>query len=199
MGKYEEEEPRFYEYWEIDETGHVIENYFWDQKRLQQAIDEGRTFVNESWGEGLYEPIYDRETRQWKEGKDPLLLLEMAKESKRSELDEACNEAILGGFEHEINGTMYHFSYDTEAQMNFNDGAQVLNQGLVAELLWTVYNPSGAYERIVINKELMNEITNTIILHKQGMISKYRDELLPLVEAATTIEEIEAIKWDMVV
>lgn len=199
MGKFEEVEPIFKEYWEVDEAGRIIDNYFWDGNRLQEALNEGRIFVEEGWQEVLYEPIYDHETKQWKEGKDPLALLEMAKEAKRAELDEECNQAILNGFDHEVNGTLYHFSYDAEAQINFNDGSQVLNQGLIAELLWTVYNPSGQYERIVINKELMNAITNTIILHKQGMISRYRDELLPLVDAATTKEEIEAIKWDMVV
>lgn len=195
MGKYDEEEIVFKQYWEVDAEGRILENFFWDEKRLQEAVEEGRFFVSEPWGEGLHEPIYDHDLKEWKEGKDPSILLEMTKEIKRAELDEACNQAIINGFDHEINGVLYHFSYDAEAQINFNDGAQVLNQGLVEELLWTVYNPEGQYERIAINKEMMNDITNTIILHKQGMISRYRDELLPLVEAATTIEEVEAIKW----
>jgi hypothetical protein len=31
--------------------------------------------------------------------------------------------------------------------------------------------------------------------HIQGNISRFRDELMPLVENATTVEEVENINW----
>lgn len=192
------EEPQYQElrqYWEIDKDGKIIENYFWSEKNLEEGIKEGRIFVDTPWNEGMYEPRYNHTTKEWEEGKDASFILTTFKEMKKRELDQKCKEFIIQGFNHEINGILYHFSYDAEAQINFNDGSQVLNQGIITELMWTVYNPEGQYERIPINKELMNEITNTIILHKQGMISKYRDELLPQVEVATTLEEIENIVW----
>jgi hypothetical protein len=60
--------------------------------------------------------------------------------------------------------------------------------------MWTV-RKNGEYTRIPINKAIMNELTIAILLHKDSNISKYRDFLMPLVNSATTVEEINAIKW----
>ncbi len=125
------------------------------------------------------------------------LVLEEVKHSKDLELNKACSESILAGFEHEIDGIVYHFSYDLEAQINFGDAITALSKELLEDVGWTVKR-DGEYARIRLNKELMEDISLTILLHKERKISRYRDELLPLVRAAETIEEVEAITWDYV-
>ena len=127
----------------------------------------------------------------WKDG------LEEAKKSKDEELNQACQAAILSGFMHEINGQAYWFSYDYEAQGNFRDGRDILKDGIVTEVPWTVRigGKNGEYTRIPITLEDMNELTLTIMNHKMNHIGKYRDFLMPLVDGAITVDEIEEITW----
>ena len=120
--------------------------------------------------------------------------LQQAKGLKDTELNKACENAILSGFNHVINGVEYHFSFDIEAQINFQGSAKLLDDGVVEEIKWTVRN-NGQYERISINKSIMDELTLVILQHKDENISKYRDELMPQVEDATTVEEVKKIEW----
>jgi hypothetical protein len=129
--------------------------------------------------------------------KDDDLSLRTEKQMKDIELNRACQEAILAGFTHIVNGVTYWFSYDYEAQGNFRDAREVLNDGIVDEIMWTVREDGqyGNYTRIPITLDIMHELTVVIMQHKTDKISKYRDFLMPLVKEATTIEELEAIKW----
>jgi hypothetical protein len=127
--------------------------------------------------------------------KDEEYILNLEKAKKREELNIACKESILKGFNYTFNGVEYHFSYDEEAQINFSDAKQVLNDGAISEIPWTVHTMDGKYARINITKSMMSELTLAIVMHKNNNISKYRDELLPLVEKAKTVEEVRAIKW----
>lgn len=121
-------------------------------------------------------------------------LLEEMKRDKDKELNKACQQAILNGFTHVIDGVEYHFSFDQEAQLNFQGAESLLNNGIIDEIKWTV-RKNDEYTRITINKEVMSELSLTILLHKAENIARYRDELLPKVQQATTIEEIKNIKW----
>ena len=124
--------------------------------------------------------------------------LDKAKEDKSKELNTACQEAILSGFYHVIDGEKYHFSFDIEAQLNFQGAERLFSMGAIDEVKWTVHREDGRYERITINKEIMNELSLVILKHKNDNISKYRDVLLPMVEKAETVEEVESITWDSV-
>jgi hypothetical protein len=126
------------------------------------------------------------------------VLLANMKTAKDRELNKACNDEILKGFSYTIDGEVYHFSYDMEAQINFGDSKEVLydDNFPVTEVPFTAKDSNGKYVRILVNRELMRELTIAIFQHKAGSISKYRDELLPLVEQATTIEEVESINWN---
>lgn len=125
------------------------------------------------------------------------IALDTEKEKKNQELNSACNQAILEGFLHNINGVDYWFSFDTEAQLNFQGSKIVLDAGLIPVINWTVRigGKNGEYGRIPITKEIMSELTVAILIHKDSNISKYREQLLPLLNAATTIEEVNAITW----
>jgi hypothetical protein len=126
---------------------------------------------------------------QWKP------LLEEKKKEKIQELDETCNRAIVSGFNHTINGVEYHFSFDIEAQLNFQGAERILSNELVPEVMWTV-SRNGEYERIPITKAIMSELTMVILQHKDSNYSKFRDVLMKQVENATTVEEIQAITWE---
>ncbi|WP_431798921.1 hypothetical protein [Halobacillus andaensis] len=126
--------------------------------------------------------------------KDDSKALTIAKQKKQIELDKACNSAILAGFFHVIDGVEYLFSYDLEAQVNFGDLKEVLKDGIVDEVMWTV-RKDGEYTRIPITSEIMKELTVSILMHKQDNISKFRDFLEPQVKDATTVEEVKEITW----
>ncbi|MGV4321329.1 DUF4376 domain-containing protein [Bacillus mojavensis] len=128
--------------------------------------------------------------------KDSAGLLESAKIEKDRELNAACAEAIMAGFDFEVDGIMYHFSFDMEAQLNFQGAERAFVNGLTDSIMWTVTNiTTGEKERIVITQELMTSLSLEILSHKNRNISRYRDELGKQLEAAATIEEVKAIQW----
>ena len=127
--------------------------------------------------------------------KDELFVLENAKIDKLVELNEACNQAILDGFTHTIDGIDYHFSFDFEAQFNFHAAQTLFENGTIDNIVWTAKR-NGEYTRVPIDKQIMGELAVHILQHKNGNISKYRDFLEPIVQSATTIEEVNSIKWD---
>lgn len=126
--------------------------------------------------------------------KDNNKKLVLAKEIKIDELRTKCQETILAGFTHEFNGVIYWFSLDYEAQQNFTSTYQLFKDGLVNEIPWTV-RIDGVYSRLILNEQMMNDLAVSILYHKTNNIAKFRDILLPLVQDATTIQEVESIVW----
>lgn len=124
----------------------------------------------------------------------PFIDLESYRKQKDLELNNACNVAISNGFKHIINGEEYHFSFDTEAQLNYQGSERLLSADMVQAIDFTVFK-NGDYARIAIDKIEMQNLTMAILKHKVTNIAKYRDILLPLVQEATTKEEIENIQW----
>lgn len=122
-------------------------------------------------------------------------ILAEVRKVKEAELSKACQDSILDGFYHTIEGIKYKFSFDMESQLNFQGADRVLSQGIVNSIGWTVQE-SGVYKRVPVTKEIMNQLTMVILMHKDSNISKYREQLMPLVNSATTVEEIESITWD---
>jgi hypothetical protein len=123
--------------------------------------------------------------------------LQDAKQVKDTELNAACQEAILAGFTHVINDKTYWFSYDFEAQGNFRDAKEMLSDEVVSEIPWTVREggKDGPYTRIPVDLTIIRELSLVIMNHKMEKIAKYRDFLLPIVEDATTVEEVFSVKW----
>lgn len=137
-------------------------------------------------------PLNEEEIQRREEASAELLRL--AKERKGNELGESCEKEIISGFDYERDGVIYHFSYDLEAQGNFRDARDAFRDGLILEIEWTVY-VDGEYKRILLNEEDLNNLRLVALEHKDSRIKRYRNELLPLLEGATTVEDIEAIKW----
>lgn len=123
--------------------------------------------------------------------------LKEAKQEKDAELNMECNLAILAGFNHVINEETYWFSYDMEAQGNFRDAKEILSDGIVTEIPWTVRKGGvdGEYTRIPINLDIIKDLSLVIMQHKTEKISKYRDFLMPIVKGADTVEKVKGVKW----
>lgn len=170
-------------------------------KHIYPELEDDKDFAIKNDGNGPYILYWNSELPQPTEEEllkaEATAVLNFAKQRKDAELNKACNEAILAGFTHVINGQTYWFSYDMEAQGNFRDGREILKDGIMTEVPWTVRlgGINGDYARIPITLEIMNELTLKIMEHKTGYISKYRDFLMPLVNGATTPEEVAEIVW----
>lgn len=125
-------------------------------------------------------------------------VLQIARESKDRELNQTCKNKILAGFNHTINGVNYWFSYDYEAQGNFRDARDDLRDGIVEYMPWTVREggENGPYVRILIDLNIMKEISGTIYRHKNKNISRYRDTLMPLVDKADTPDKVKEVSWE---
>ena len=150
----------------------------------------------EGWGNlTLFDPIFDFTINGWVDNKPEEEILAHYRELKDWELNKACEQSILAGFTHTIDGVEYQFSYDMQAQTNFGDSRALLNDGVIAQVPWTV-KQDGKYTRISITKEIMDALTLTILMHKTDKISRYRDELLPRVTNAKTVAEIKAVTWE---
>ncbi|PGQ88276.1 DUF4376 domain-containing protein [Priestia megaterium] len=183
------------EYYEIDtSTGKWIDIHVLDPE--EDEIPDNYVL---GWGgdKELFDPMYDFTTGQWVEARDAEYILNLAKQRKDAELNDAANRAIQAGFDHEINGVIYHFSFDTEAQLNYQGAERLLSKGTVTSIDFTVFRDN-QYERIPIDAAEMEKLTLTIMMHKNRNIVKYRELLLPLVEEATTIQEVAKITWDSI-
>lgn len=183
--------PKMIEHQQIDmDTGAIIDVVVVDVNN--ETVPED---CKEGWGNRVFfDPIFDFTSNDWVENKPDQEVLDYYKTRKDEELNQACQDAILDGFEHTIDGLTYKFSYDMQAQTNFGDSRALLNDGVITEIPWTVKH-NGEYTRIVVDKPTMDALTLTILQHKSANIGKYRDTLLPRVADATTIEEIQAVDW----
>lgn len=117
------------------------------------------------------------------------------KEKKILELNSACNSTILGRFTQEVNGQVYAFSNDAEAQANFEKADRAFEKGRLTEIIWTAYDTDGNVARIILTSENFESVYMAHLIHIQSNISKYRDVLMPQVEQATTVNEVNSIVW----
>lgn len=120
--------------------------------------------------------------------------LKAIKTMKISQLQQECQKTIEAGFNYNYEGVDYWFSLDAEAQSNFISTYQIMRDGIISEVPWTV-KVNNEYARLVVNVEMMKDLTLLILQHKTNNISKFRDILSPLVEGATSLEEVNSIKW----
>lgn len=121
--------------------------------------------------------------------------VDKARQEKILELTSACNKTILGRFTSVVDGVTYLFSNDMEAQANFEKCDRAFEKNRLTELMWTAYTTDGEVVRLTFTPETFEPTYIDHLTHIQGTIAKFRDVLMPQVMAATTIEEVEAIKW----
>ncbi|WP_371069145.1 hypothetical protein [Sediminibacillus sp. JSM 1682029] len=120
--------------------------------------------------------------------------LKTAKRSKKKWLSNRCEREILGYFNVEIDGTVYQFSNDEKAQNNRNTDLMLMDRGVTTQTEWTAHY-NGEDVRITLNQTQLLQVAAAANSHTKKIISRFRDELKPKVDAAETLEEINAIDW----
>jgi hypothetical protein len=136
---------------------------------------------------------YDRENDNFFE--DNSYILGESKRAKIEELNNLCNQSILSKFTVLVDRTYYRFSNDDEAQKNFDKALKAFESGWLDEVTWTAYNLDNEVIRINLTKDMFIPIYMQHVEHINNNISKFRDFLMPLVEGATTPEEVQSITW----
>lgn len=122
--------------------------------------------------------------------------LAVIKQRKLSQLDAACNQAIMNGLDYTINGTSYRFFLPLTAQANFTGAKAQFLDGKISEVRWTVLNnTNGKFERVDIDEATFNIIANQVYTFIDDNIRVLRDILEPQVHAATTADEVNSITW----
>lgn len=123
-------------------------------------------------------------------------MLDAAKSDKKGFLNQQCNETITGKFAYTYDdGVSYYFSCDMEAQSNFEKVDRAFDKGRMTEITWTAYDSLGNAVRLSFNQTNFENLYLAHLNHIQENISKFRDDLMPQVMNATTVEELQSIQW----
>ena len=122
-------------------------------------------------------------------------LLEDDKIGKKSAISKACHDEIVSGFSQTINGKAYTFSYDMEAQTNFQETYQLFQNNVIDEIKWSA-RLDGEPVRLSFSKTQFETLFYNSVKHKQKMISKLKDEIEPAIASVKTKEELDSIVWD---
>lgn len=127
-------------------------------------------------------------TKEWK------IDINAYRANKMRELGEACNKTILGRFSAELNGKVYEFSCDLEAQSNFEKADRAFEKGRTTLESWTAYENEKVV-RVDLDQTSFEIVYLAHLNHIKNNVSKLRDNLMVKVNTAETPEEIEAINW----
>lgn len=177
-------------YYEIDSNGKPLELYALNNgdiipKNFKPSWDVNKRFFN---------PVWDFLGHDWKEDIGKEEELAYAKKEKLKYININCQEWILSGFNCEIKGFSYHFSYDLEAQLNFQDTYNLFQNNLLEEIGWTV-RLNEEKERILLSKENFLKVYTQAIKHKSEALDHLYGVVLANLDAALTIKEVEAVEW----
>lgn len=145
----------------------------------------------------LYTPRWNFKKRDWEEGAPNNVLLADLKVTKKAELSTACGECILEGFKARVNGTEYRFSYDREAQANLSERWQLFQNNMIESITITAHAiTDDSFKRLSVDFKQFSNIYLASVKHKEDCISRLHDILIPMVDNAVTIEQINDIHWD---
>ena len=121
------------------------------------------------------------------------------KAAARAAIDAETSAAILAGFDYAVDGATYHFSYALDDQQNFSDTANVclMKQagmaGLPDSVTWNAYTvPGNELARLTFGApDFLALYAGGAMRHKNETMQR-GGERKTAVEAATTVEEVEA-------
>ncbi|PUA40763.1 hypothetical protein C8Z91_02740 [Paenibacillus elgii] len=141
--------------------------------------------------EGLHLPKWDFTQEQWVEGKPADELLVLQKASKLAELKRLCTEAIEGTFTSSALGEEHVYSFDTEAQLNFQSTKELMNMHPnFTQTLWKTRD-AGV---LMHTKEQFIRLWLDGQMHKTNLIEKFR-RLEKELEHATSVDAVNSIRW----
>ena len=121
------------------------------------------------------------------------------KADKVSQIDAETSAAILAGFDYTINGTSYHFSYDSFDQQNFSDTANMCQlalagtPGLPTSVVWNSYLPDGTLVQQTFDAQSFLALYTAGAMQHKATQMAIGGQRKAKVWAAQTKEEIEAI------
>ena len=129
----------------------------------------------------------------------PKKSLEELKADKVSQIDAETSSAILAGFDFTINGTSYHFSYDSFDQQNFSDTANMCQlalagtPGLPSSVVWNSYLPDGTLVQQTFDAQSFLALYTVGAMQHKATQMTIGGQRKAKVWAAQTKEEIEDI------
>lgn len=125
--------------------------------------------------------------------------LEELKADKVFQIDAETSAAILAGFDYTINGTSYHFSYDSFDQQNFSDTASMCQlalggtEGLPTSVTWNSYLADGTLVQHTFDAQSFLTLYTAGAMQHKAIQMATGGQRKAAVQVATTIEEVEAI------
>ena len=120
---------------------------------------------------------------------------ERTKDKVINTMNNSCKMEIEAGFEFKIKGETYRFSYEQENQINFQNTDRLFELGIIEETKWNAYLGEDKI-RILLDKKTFSEVFLAGIMHKQSILSKYNDIILPSIDTMTNVEELKTLKWE---
>ena len=120
---------------------------------------------------------------------------ERTKDKVINTMNNSCKMKIEAGFEFKIKGKTYRFSYEQENQINFQNTYRLFELGIIKETKWNAYLGEDKI-RILLDKKTFSGIFLAGIMHKQSILSKYNDIILPSIDTMTNVEELKSLKWE---
>ena len=120
---------------------------------------------------------------------------ERTKDKVINTMNNSCKMKIEAGFEFKIKGKTYRFSYEQENQINFQNTYRLFELGIIKETKWNAYLGEDKI-RILLDKKTFSEVFIAGIMHKQSILSKYNDIILPSIDTMTNVEELKSLKWE---
>lgn len=183
-----------YNYYNVDKLGRIIERYRLEESDKLISLKS----LKKEWEDNMISPVFNHRLNTWDEGSKIADKLFTDRNKVKNEFSNKCKQNILSGFKHLINGTEYHFSYDYESQTNLQETYHLFQNNVIESVKWSVRLDEESV-RIDLNKKDFEAVFFASVRHKQAHISKFKDQIEPLIDAQSTIEGLEAITWDGVV
>lgn len=128
-----------------------------------------------------------------------LMPLEEVKAVKVAQIDAETSAAIIAGFDYEVDGTPYHFSYDAFDQQNFVDTASMCQlalagtPGLPSSVTWNSYTAGGELVQQTFDAAaFLTLYTSGAMAHKAAKMAEGGARKAK-VAAAQTVKEVEAV------
>lgn len=119
-------------------------------------------------------------------------VLNRKKEEKRLKINKEVSEAILAGFNYEVQGQELHFKYDLIEQSNFTDKATEISQSNIENIEWTGYMQEESRALNLSSNEFLDLYLEGALKHKNTLKSE-GTKRKALVQNATSLAEIEQI------
>ena len=152
-------------------------------------IEEGHPFLDD-----IPNKYYLKDGKIEKSPKAQEVEMSFLRNAKKEQLSNECNQDILNGFDYIIDDKKYHFSYDRESQANFQERWQLFQNNMIESMNITAHK-NGEDVRLEVDKDLFSDIYMQSVMIKENKIKKLREDLYPLVDKATSQEDLNNISW----